>query len=84
MIFALNMVDFPSHVLPLTVHLRLFCLTCWGTILNFSYSLVSAPFAFGFRSYWTWMGMGLGLGGFGTKGLGPGLDNFYFPLLDNR
>ena len=33
--------------------------------------LVSAPVPFGFRSYW----LGLGLEGFGTKGLGPGLDN---------
>ena len=35
--------------------------------------LVSAPVPFSFRSYWDLVR--LGLGGFGTKGLGTGLDN---------
>ena len=39
---------------------------------------MSAPVPFGFRSYWDLVG--LGLGGFGTKGLGTGLDNIRINL----
>ena len=43
--------------------------------------LVSALGPFGFKwvldLFGTWLGLGLGLGGFGTKGLRPGLDNFW-------
>ena len=35
--------------------------------------LVSAPVPLGFRSYWDLVGVGTR--GFGTKGLGTGLDN---------
>ena len=31
-----------------------------------------------FQTYWAWLG--LDLGGFGTKGLGPGLDNNTFGI----
>ena len=35
---------------------------------------MSAPVPFGFRSYWDLVGV-RPIGGFGTKGLGTGLDN---------
>ena len=44
--------------------------------------LVSAPVPFGFSSYWDLLGVGPR--GFGTKGLGTGLDNFEgFPYYLN-
>ena len=38
-------------------------------------NLVSAPVPFGFRSYWDLVGVGPR--GFGTYGLGTGLDNIF-------
>ena len=41
--------------------------------------LVSAPVPFGLDLIGTLLGFGLGLGGFGTKGLGTGLDKIPTP-----
>ena len=43
-------------------------------------NLVSAPVPFGFRSYWDLVGVGPR--GFGTKGLGTGLDNKAFLIIN--
>ena len=66
MMFHLNIMDYPSYFR--------FGQMNRGNLNDFSVS----PSPFG--TNWvleligTWMG--LGLGGFGTKGLGPGLDNY--------
>ena len=44
----------------------------WWWVVAYSI-LVSAPVPFGFSSYWDLVGVGPR--GFGTKGLGTGLDN---------
>ena len=47
-----------------------------GGLQHFSVSPRPLGTNWGFEVGWT--GLGLGLGFFGTKGLGPGLDNFLY------
>ena len=48
----------------------------WWVVVVAYRILVSAPVPFGFRFYWDLFGVGRRV--FGTKGLGPGLDNNSF------